>query len=273
MRIAVIGVGLIGGSVALAAREQAGAHVSGHDRDPEVLEHALGLGLLDRACATVAEALEEADAAFVAVPVGALPAAVAAVLEAAPPDCVVTDVGSVKRALVASVDDRRFVGGHPLAGTEHSGASHARADLFDGATWYLTPTGVSSPELYESLCELLTSLGARPEAIDAHDHDRLMATVSHLPHVLANVLVAQASAVGVVPGATAPSFRDAIRVAGAPSTIWTDIYLQNADLLCLAIERTVGGLEEFRDALADADAGRIRQLNEAAAAARRELLS
>src|SRR6185312_15672439 len=107
---------------------------------------------------------------------------------------VISDVGSTKRAIVAALDDPRFVGGHPLAGAETAGVEHARADLFDGATWYLTPAQDSTAGvLYERLHRLLASLGARPVAIDADTHDRLMASVSHLPHVLANALVAQAA--------------------------------------------------------------------------------
>ena len=105
----------------------------------------------------------------------------------------VSDVGSTKRAIVAALDDPRFVGGHPLAGAETSGVQHARADLFEGATWYLTPTPTTSGILYERLHRLLHSLGARPVAIEPEVHDTILATVSHLPHVLANVLVAQAA--------------------------------------------------------------------------------
>src|SRR5207302_6463006 len=104
-------------------------------------------------------------------------------------DCVVSDVGSTKRAVIDAGADERFIGGHPLAGAETAGVAHARADLFDGATWYLTPArGSTAGVLYERLHRLLTAMGARPTAIDAETHDRLMACVSHLPHVLANLL-------------------------------------------------------------------------------------
>ena len=275
MRVAVIGVGLIGGSIAVAARRRLGAFVSGVDRNPAALDLALSRGLVDRACETAAEALEEADAAFVAVPVGALPEAVGRVLAAAPAGCVVTDVGSTKRAIVAAHGDARFVGGHPLAGTEHSGAAHADAALLDGATWYLTPTANTSPELYERLRALLGRLGARPERIAPDDHDRLVASISHLPHVLANVLVSEAAATVQAAGhplpAAGPSFRDATRVAGAPSAVWTDIFLANGDMLAAALEAAMALLEEFKQALVASDPSRIRALNEAAADARRSL--
>jgi prephenate dehydrogenase len=142
----------------------------------------------------------------------------------------------------------RFIGGHPLAGAETAGVEHARADLFDGATWYLTPTARTEGVLYERLHRLLADLGARPAAIDAETHDRLMASVSHLPHVLANVLVAQAARAleseRLPP--TGPSFRDATRVAGASTAIWGDIYLANADALVAAIDDTIARLQAVR---------------------------
>src|SRR5205823_8775058 len=144
---------------------------------------ALERGALDVACASVAEALAGAEAAFVAAPVGALPGAVSGALAAAGPDCVVSDVGSAKRALVAAVEEPRFVGGHPLAGAETAGVANARADLFAGATWYLTPTAATQGTLYERLHRLIGGLGARPAARDADTHDAVMASVSHLPHV------------------------------------------------------------------------------------------
>ena len=276
MRIAVIGVGLIGGSVALAARQRLGATVSGYDRSRDALQAALDRDALDRACATVIDAVTGAQAVFVAVPVGPLPELVAQTLAAAGSDCVVTDVGSTKRALVAASEDSRFVGGHPLAGAENAGVGNARPDLFDGSTWYLTPSAATSGVLYERLHRLLHGLGAQPTAIDAETHDRILATVSHLPHVLANVLVSQAAgtlAAGAerLP-ATGPSFRDATRVAGAPSEIWTDIYLSNRDALAEEIDRTVFELREIRDALTAGDGVAIGAWNDAAAENRRRLL-
>jgi prephenate dehydrogenase len=138
--VAVVGVGLIGGSIGMAARERLGATVRGFDPGDGVLARAVSLGAVSQECGSAEEAVDGADVAFVAAPVGALPDAVRGALVAAGEDCVVTDVGSTKRSVVAAVDDPRFIGGHPLAGAETAGVEHARADLFDGATWYLTPT-------------------------------------------------------------------------------------------------------------------------------------
>lgn len=276
MRIAVIGVGLIGGSVAMGARERLGATVTGYDRDAQATEAAMSQGALDRASISVTEAVSDAQAAFVAVPMGALPEIVDQTLDAAPSDCVVTDVGSTKRPVTQAHDDPRFVGGHPLAGAETAGVRNARADLFEGATWYLTPQATTSGVLYERLHRLLHGLGAQPSAIDAETHDRILAAVSHLPHVLANVLVSQAAGILAEGGerlpATGPSFRDATRVAGASSSIWTDIYLSNRDALTDEIDRTIARLIEVRAALSEGDAEAIAAWNDGAAQDRRRLL-
>ncbi len=236
MRIAVVGVGLIGGSVALAARQRLGAHVSGVD---PALDHSV----------VDAVGIADAEIVVVATPVDTLQDEVRRALAAS--TGVVTDVGSVKRALVEAIDDERYIGGHPLAGAETGGVAHAREDLFDGATWYLTPTAKTSGIAFEKLHRFITAIGARPLAIDAADHDRVMAAVSHLPHVLANVLVEQASQAlgGEVLPPTGPSFRDATRVAGASPELWGQIYAANADALSAQIDAVI---ERLRDVKRDA---------------------
>ena len=267
---------MIGGSVGLAARERLGATVRGFDPAEGVLQTARERGAVDVPCSSLSDAVAEADTVVVAAPVGALPEAVTQSLKAASRDTVVTDVGSTKRAIVAAADDERFVGGHPLAGAETAGVEHARADLFAGATWYLTPTATTSGLLYERLHRAIAALGARPAAIDATDHDRVLAAVSHLPHVLANVLVTQAGEALPAGGegltATGPSFRDATRVAGANSRIWGDIYLSNADALAERIDASIARLAEVRDLLRAGDRDGVTAWNDAAAAERRGLL-
>jgi prephenate dehydrogenase len=250
--------------------------VRGWDPDPRTLSDAARRGAVDEAASSLAGALDGADIAFVAAPVGRLPAVVRETLAAAPTGCAVTDVGSTKRAVVAACAERRFVGGHPLAGAETAGVRHARADLFDGATWYLTPTYHSEGVLYERLHRALAGVGARPAAMDATTHDRVLAAVSHLPHVLANVLVAQAAFSLAqeherLP-ATGPSFRDATRVAGANSAIWTDIYLSNADALVERLDDTIERLQRVRADLRAGDAPAVTDWNDAAADDRRRLL-
>lgn len=277
MRIAVLGVGLIGGSIGLAARERLDdAEVAGFDPSPRALEEALARGALDRPAESVEEALDGAGACFLCAPVHVLPALLERALAAAPDDCVVSDAGSTKRLVAGSTDDPRFVGGHPVAGSESSGVHNARADLFDGAAWYLTPGPRSSGLLYERLHRLIVALGARPTAIDPDMHDRLLATVSHLPHVLANVLVGQAGRALTREGEAlpriGPSFRDATRVAGASSEVWTGIYRTNAEAIATEIDETVDRLREIADTLRVGSASTIEAWNDAAREDRRRLL-
>jgi prephenate dehydrogenase len=275
VRVAVLGVGLIGGSIGQAARARAQAHVVGYDPDPEARGAALRLGAIDEQAPDIATAVAGAQVVFAAAPVGVLAQTVREALAHAGHDCVISDVGSTKLALDDARVDPRFVGGHPLAGAETAGVANARADLFEGATWYLTPTPSADRALYERLRSLIESFGARAVAIDADAHDRLMACVSHLPHVLANVLVAQVTAAfereDYRPNA-GPSLGDAIRVAGANTAIWTDIYIANRKALIDAIEEAVGRLQDVQAALRRADVEAIVAWNERARAARGRLL-
>lgn len=271
MRVALAGVGLIGGSVGMAARRRLGAHVVGWNRSPAALEIALRCGAIDEAVSSVAE-LGRADVAIAGVAVDALPATVRSLCEALP-GAVVTDVGSTKGALVAAVEDPSFIGGHPLAGAEATGVAHAREDLFEGATWYLTPRDETPGVLYERLARFVAGLGAVPTAIAPDDHDRLMAAVSHLPHVVANLLVAQAADAlgGETLPATGPSFRDATRVAGANPALWAQIYSANRAALGVQIDDLLRRLGEVRGLL-DAGGEELAAWQQAAAGQRAALL-
>ncbi len=258
MKVAVLGVGLIGGSIGLAAKQRLGCEVAGWGHNSSTVERALELGAVDRAAGSVAEACAGAELVFCAAPVAALPELAREALAASGPETIVTDAGSTKRDIVKALgEDERFVGGHPLAGAETAGVENARADLFDGARWYLTPTERTGGALYDRLQHAIAGLGARPQAIDAAAHDRLMATVSHLPHVLANALVAQAA--GELTGTpdrlpdVGPSFRDATRVAGSNPAIWADIYSANADAVLVAIDDVVARLGEARELIDSGD--------------------
>jgi prephenate dehydrogenase len=279
MRVAVLGVGLIGGSIGLAARRRLGAEVAGFDPDGAILERALEREALDNAAGSASEAAEGADLVFCAAPVGALPALVASAVEASGPESVVTDVGSTKGELIAGLSgaaEERFIGGHPLAGAETSGVDGARADLFEGARWYLTPTDRSSGLLYDRLQRAIADLGARPQAIDAGTHDRLMATVSHLPHVLANVLASQAAAARGEESERMPevgrSFRDSTRVAGANPAIWADIFASNREAVAGEIEEVIERLREAAALLRESDPEAVRGWHRAALEDRRALL-
>jgi prephenate dehydrogenase len=283
MRIAIVGVGLIGGSIGLAARRRIeGVTVSGFDPDPGALEAARERGAVDVGCASLEEALKGAEVSFLCAPVANLPDLARTAL-AEGGEGVVTDVGSTKRVVLESLassglpgsDLARFVGGHPLAGAEAAGVGHARPELFDGATWYLTPTERTSGLLYERLYRTISALGARPEAIAADLHDRVMATVSHVPHVLANVLANQAArALGDdaprLP-ATGPSFRDATRVAGANPALWRDILLANRDAVGAELDVFIDELARVRDELRRGDAEAVEGWIEEARVDRRRL--
>ena len=275
MRLAIVGTGLIGCSVALAAREKLGAGATGWDPDPDSLAAAAERGALTPT-ASLADAVAQAEVVFVAAPVAELGQIVEQVLSLVGPDVLVTDVGSVKRGVVNANRDPRFVGGHPLAGREIGGAAHAQPDLFEGATWYLTPTETTAGVQLERAFRLLTDLGARPRVLSAEVHDQILATVSHLPHVFANLLVTEAGATLAAEGeplpAIGPSFRDSTRVAGAPSSIWVDIYRANSDAIIERLRRVEADLAKFRAMLEADDSDAIKDWNELAAAEHRRLL-
>jgi len=278
-KIALIGIGLIGSSIAHDIKRLGLANdVVIATRSAQTLRRAEELKLGDRYTISAAEAAKDADLVIVSVPVGASESIARQIAPYLKPGAIVTDVGSTKRVVAEAGSDARFIGGHPLAGAETAGVEHAREDLFEAATWYLTPAqGSTAGVLYERLHRLLTSMGARPAAIDADTHDRLLACVSQLPHVLANLLAAQAA--GALSGqeprrlpAVGPSFRDATRVAGANSGIWTDIYMSNRDALAAAIDEFAQRLVQMRSLLAAADAVGVRAWNESARVDREALL-
>src|SRR5712691_624848 len=190
-RLAIVGTGLIGASVGLAARAAGVGDVRGWDVDADALAVAGERGAVEPAGSLVA-AVADAELALVAAPVAELPAQVAAVLEASGDGTTVTDVGSTKGVVTRSVSDGRFIGGHPVCGSEAHGPAHASAELFRGATWFLTPVAATDPERYRTLHGFVASLGAVPVAVDPQAHDRLVALTSHLPHALAHLLLNQA---------------------------------------------------------------------------------
>ncbi len=271
-RLAVVGTGLMGTSVALAAG-RAGARCRGFDSDSGVLERAAARGALEPA-QSLAEAVADAELVVVAVPVGEAPAVVQEVLDAAGADVVVTDVASTKRPL-AALDDPRFVPGHPVAGGATGGPARATADLFDAATWFLAPTETSATASIELVERFVASLGARAVRTDAAAHDRLLALTSHLPHALANVLmlrVAAAAAEDDAPLAFAgASLREMTRLAGANAAVWSDIFLGNADEIAAALDGLRASLDELEQALRNGDRERIEQTIATAAAARERL--
>ena len=276
-RLAILGTGLIGASVGLAAKQAGGMVVQGYDPDAEMLSTAVGRGAVDETADTLEGALAGADLAVVAAPVAHLAGQVSAVLAAAPEACTVTDVGSTKQSVcTAAAGSPRFIGGHPVCGSEARGADHASAKLFEGAAWFLTPVAETEPERYRLVHGFVSSLGATPIAVDPGAHDRLVALTSHLPHALANLLVNQTGATrvdGHEPLAAAGgSLRDMTRVAGANPRIWVDIFLDNAEELRTALVDHRRRVEQLEAALAAGDAGFLARWIAEASGNRRRML-
>jgi prephenate dehydrogenase len=245
--LAVIGTGLLGASVALAARRAGVPRVTGWDADQATLREAEGARAVDAGAGSLAEAVAGVELVVVAVPVGSLVEATREVLAAAPAEATVTDVGSTKRSLAREIDDVRFVPGHPLAGGATGGPARASADLFDGATWFLTPLETSDASRVDLVDRFVTTLGARPIRLDAERHDQLLALTSHLPHALANLLMQAVAAAGdEALGYAGASLREMTRVAGANPAVWADIFVENGDLIADA-------LVAHRDALGDVE--------------------
>ena len=267
-RAAVIGAGLIGGSIGMALRAR-GWHVSGLDRDPDRAARAVALGAFDEAGPPV-----DASIVFVATPVGAIAAAAQAAL-AAPGGPVVTDVGSVKASVVAAVSHRRFVGGHPMAGSEQEGVEGSDAELFEGATRVLTPTPSTDPEAYAKVHATVSSFGADVVAVPPGRHDDLVAMVSHVPHLTAASLMDMAAEDAEEHAAllrlAAGGFRDMTRVAAGHPGIWPDICAENSDAIVATLDRLVRRLSAVRTVVAQGDRDGLLRLLETARAARRNL--
>jgi prephenate dehydrogenase len=279
-RLAVVGVGMMGGSLALAARSRAEVDdVVGFDSDPGALEEALAAGIITETAASAGKAAAYADLAVVSTPVRSIPALVEECAAAEPRPRLITDMGSTKSAIMRSLSPLArslFIGGHPLCGAADSGVRYARPDLFEGATYFLCTTGAAFPKLYAMLQEFVVDLGARPTHIEASAHDQIMAVVSHLPHVLANALMEHAGRFSVG-GKRAlqwvgASFTDLTRVAGANPPMWRDIFLENGEALAASVRTLSAQLERFSADLAAGDAAGIARSIESAAAFREEML-
>ena len=257
----IVGVGLIGGSIGRALRERGAAgRVIGVDLDSDRLQQALDLGAIDHAASDLAEAVAEADVVVIGAPVPATVGLIRAASRLGRDSLLITDVGSTKARIVAEVeaDDlarSRFVGSHPIAGSERQGVEHARADLFDGKVCALTPTPRTPLDRVERARRFWASLGAATIEIDPTLHDAHLAKTSHLPHAVASALAA------VVPPDLLPfaagAYRDGTRVAGAEANLWAGIFLANREPILDALTRFERELATFRAALDAGDADRI----------------
>ena len=244
----IVGVGLVGGSVGLAAKA-AGWEVVGVDK-PAILERAAEVGAIDSA-STMKE-VRGADLLMLAAPISRIPNLIG---DLAPTDALVTDVASTKMKIVDEAEARglRFVGGHPMAGSQLSGASNAKKDLFRGARYFLTPTDHTDPEAYREVARFVREgLGAIPTAVEPKKHDLLMAALSHLPHLMAVALLKVAS--DISPEALSfagPSFRDLTRVGASNPALWSDILAENAPALGEALGAFAGAMAQLGSEISD----------------------
>lgn len=260
----VVGLGLIGGSVALALRDL-GYRIGGVDADPSRVERALAEGIIDQAGLP-----ENAAMTIVATPVDAIPDGVRHAL--AETRGWVTDTGSVKGPIAAEIAHERFVPSHPMAGSEQAGLDGARSELFRGAAWVITPTNETSDEAFAKLHELVVALGADPVTLSPLAHDRMVATVSHVPHLTAAVLMNVASRRSdehlAMLRLAAGGFRDMTRIAAGSPDIWPPICLQNSEAIIEVLDDVVESLSDLRGAIGSSEAPFIRDTLTDARAAR-----
>jgi len=272
-RMAVMGAGQIGGSVALAARA-AGAvtEVVAWSRTREKLERAQALGIIDRSATSAAEAARGAALVVLATPVRSLGEIAAEIAPTLDPNAIVIDVGSVKATAIAAVEPKlppgAFVACHPIAGTERVGPDAASPLLFEGKRCVLCPTSASREEAVTTIERLWTAMGAETVRMDAALHDRVLGAGSHLPHVAAYALAATLGAISgdVIEGLRqlpTPSLRDTTRVAASSPVMWRDIFLDNRAEVLPLVEALVQQIEKLRAAIAAGDGKRIEQLLEA----------
>jgi prephenate dehydrogenase len=272
--IAIVGVGLIGGSFALALRRAgAVARIVGADRDTQALERAAALGVIDTAAHSIAEAVAGADLVFVSVPVRAIGPVLHDIERGLGPEAVVTDAGSTKSDVVrtarAELREKfpRFVPGHPIAGRETSGVEAATPDLYRGARVVLAPDESTRPEAVALVRGCWEACGSRVALMDAAAHDRVFASVSHLPHVLAFALVSEIVSRPdgqELLGFAAGGFRDFTRIAASSPEMWRDIALANRDALLEEMDRYGARVAVFRELIERGDGpGLMRLMTEA----------
>ncbi len=245
----VVGLGFIGGALCLALRER-GWHVVGADANPSVCADAVEVGAVDE----IGD-VTSADIVFVATPVGSITGTVLDLLDRGA--ALVTDVGSVKAPISAAVTDPRFVPGHPMAGSEHSGVRGARSDLFHGAVWVLTPSPATSDDAYATVRSIVGDLGADVVAVEAGAHDELVAVVSHVPHLTAVTLMAMADTRSTRHRAllrlAAGGFRDMTRIAAGDPGIWLDICYENMTAITDVLDQLIADLTTVREQVATSD--------------------
>ncbi len=261
--VALIGVGLIGGSIGLALRSRhLASEVIGVGRDPATVQEAVRLGAIDRGTTDLREGVATADVIVVCTPVNRVAEDVRRSAEAARPDVLITDVGSTKRQIVEAVERQAlsssvFVGAHPIAGSERRGVAHARLDLFDGRPCALTPTPRTQEDKLRQARRFWTSIGCRIIEMGPAEHDEILAYTSHLPHAIAAALASSVPPDWLTMAAGA--FRDGTRVAAADTGLWTAIFRDNRGPILKALDSLQDRLADFKYALMTDDEEAIRR--------------
>ncbi len=252
-RVAVIGVGFMGGSFALACREATGCRVFGVDLSPQAIEKGQGLGVIEEGSTELKSLVSfEPELVMLATPVRSFVPIARELVGLLSPSCIVSDLGSVKGKLVYELEGLlggRFVGGHPIAGTEKAGVEHAIKDLFRGKRFILTPTEKTDARAKESIKALWEAIGSRVEDMDPYLHDFVFGAVSHLPHAVAFALIDAIERLSVdvdlfrYPGG---GFRDFTRIAGSDPIMWRDIFLENSKEVLKALEVFLSSLDSLK---------------------------
>ena len=282
-RIALIGIGLIGSSISHAARRgHLAKSIVGSARTPATVETALKLGLIDKGYATAAEAAEGADLVILCVPVGLCGPIAKEIAPVLKPGAILTDVGSVKAAIVRDVaphvpEGVHFVAGHPIAGTEQSGPESGFAELFDGRWCVLTPEEGTDPKAVEKLKAFWEALGSKVEIMSPEHHDLVLAITSHLPHLIAYNIVNTAAHLERVTDSevikfSAGGFRDFTRIAASDPIMWRDVFLNNKDAVLEMLGRFTEDLTELQRAIRFGDGETLHRLFTQSRAIRRNII-
>lgn len=263
-KLTIIGAGLLGGSIGLAARQRKTAHrVALWARRPEAADEAWRVGAGDEATTDLSKAVRDAELVVLATPIGAMEGLAQQFRPSLAPGCVVTDVGSVKYPVVAALSELlpRFVGSHPMAGSEQSGIEAARADLFEKAVCIVTPTATTDAAAVQTVYEFWKALGCAVRTLSPLEHDELVARLSHLPHLVAAAVVNLVCQNGARPLEFAgPGFKDFTRIASGPPEMWTEICQQNRDEIRRALESLIEELSRTRAMLENNDTVELKAM-------------
>ena len=270
IKVAIFGVGLIGGSLALCFKGKEGIHVTGYSNNPLSVEKYKKRNVVDEATTSIEEAAKDADFIFLCVPVGKLEEYLQRLSELPlKPGCIISDVGSTKSSIMRcaarlNLKDVYFIGGHPMAGSERSGVEAASSHLFENAFYVLTPLAETPDSVYGRLVKLLELTKAQVIRVDAEEHDRIVGAVSHLPHIIAAVLVNQIAVYNrsddLYQQLAAGGFRDITRIASSDPVIWRDILINNRKVLLEQLRDWNGWIERMMRMLEQSDGPGIEQL-------------